>query len=414
MPGLLLRLAIPTMLAQLINVLYSIVDRMFIGHIEEVGSLALAGVGVCGPIIALLSSFSLLVGLGGTPLMGMKLGSGDQEGASQLLWLSALLSGGLNSFLIAQGRSGLGMGTVVLGAVLNIVLDPVFIFGLGMGVSGAAWATVISQGAACIFVLVSLRLPSLPVPLRWGRLDPKLCRRVVSLGMSPFLTYALDSVILIVLNSTLQHRGGPGEGDILITCAAIVQSYILLIFMPMSGITLGCQGVVSFNLGAGSAKRVKQALLGVFLLCLTFSAFMLGATQFFAPHFVRFFSDDAEVLTRSVKYITIYTAGTLFMAPQWMATDMSTALGNVHLALFCSLFRKSLFLVGVLLFPVLFTAAAAFAAEPFCDAIACVMSTTLFLRFTPRLIVKYCAQPGMRDELRRPMMLLVSARKKNG
>ncbi len=442
-PGLLLRLAIPTMLAQLINVLYSIVDRMFIGHIEEAGSLALAGVGVCGPIIALLSSFSLLVGLGGTPLMGMKLGSGDQEGASQLLsncfrlllglavglsllffllrrqflwWFGAsadtfpyamdyitvyiagtafsLLSGGLNSFLIAQGRSGLGMGTVVLGAVLNIVLDPVFIFGLGMGVSGAAWATVISQGAACIFVLVSLRLPSLPVPLRWGRLDPKLCRRVVSLGMSPFLTYALDSVILIVLNSTLQHRGGPGEGDILITCAAIVQSYILLIFMPMSGITLGCQGVVSFNLGAGSARRVKQALLGVFLLCLTFSAFMLGATQLFAPHFVRFFSDDAEVLARSVKYITIYTAGTLFMAPQWMATDMSTALGNVHLALFCSLFRKSLFLVGVLLFPALFTAAAAFAAEPFCDVIACVMSTTLFLRFTPRLIAKYCAQPG--------------------
>ena len=442
-----IRTALPMLVAQVISLLYSIVDRMFIGHIEEVGSLALAGVGVCGPIIALLSSFSLLVGLGGTPLMGMKLGSGDQEGASQLLsncfrlllglavglsllffllrrqflwWFGAsadtfpyamdyitiyiagtafaLLSGGLNSFLIAQGRSGLGMGTVVLGAVLNIVLDPVFIFGLGMGVSGAAWATVISQGAACIFVLVSLRLPSLPVPLRWGRLDPKLCRRVVSLGMSPFLTYALDSVILIVLNSTLQHRGGPGEGDILITCAAIVQSYILLIFMPMSGITLGCQGVVSFNLGAGSAKRVKQALLGVFLLCLTFSAFMLGATQFFAPHFVRFFSDDAEVLTRSVKYITIYTAGTLFMAPQWMATDMSTALGNVHLALFCSLFRKSLFLVGVLLFPVLFTAAAAFAAEPFCDAIACVMSTTLFLRFTPRLIAKYCARPDPQSQ----------------
>lgn len=443
MSGLLLRLAIPTMLAQLINVLYSIVDRMFIGHIEDVGSLALAGVGVCGPIITLLTSFSMLVGLGGTPLMGMKLGGGDREGASALLsncfrlllgmavglsllffllrkqflwWFGAstetfpyaldyitiyvagtafaLLSGGLNSFLIAQGRSGLGMGTVVLGATLNMILDPVFIFALGMGVSGAAWATIIAQGAACVFVLVSLRLPNLPVPLRWGRFQPKLCGRVLSLGLSPFLTYALDSVILIILNSTLQRCGGPGEGDILITCAAIVQSYMLLIAMPMSGITLGCQGVVSFNLGAGDGRRVKQALWGVFLLCLIFSASMLCVTQAAAPLFVRLFSGDAEILARSVRYIKIYTAGALFMAPQWMTVDMSTALGNVHLALFCSLFRKSIFVTGILLFPILFTAPAAFAAEPFCDAIACVMSGTLFLRFTPKVIAKYCPQPG--------------------
>lgn len=132
-----------------------------------------------------------------------------------------------------------------------------------MGVSGAAWATIISQGAACVFVLASLRLPNLPVPLRWGRFQPKLCRRVLSLGLSPFLTYALDSIILIILNSILQRCGGPGEGDILITCAAIVQSYMLLIAMPMSGITLGCQRVVSFNLGAGNGERVKQASLPI-------------------------------------------------------------------------------------------------------------------------------------------------------
>jgi len=442
MPGLLLRLAIPTMLAQLINVLYSIVDRMFIGHIEGIGSLALAGVGVCGPIITLLSSFSLLVGLGGTPLMAMRLGAGEKDVASDLLsncfrlllglavglsllffllrrqflwWFGAsadtfsyaldyitvyiagtafsLLSGGLNSFLIAQGRSGLGMGTVVLGAVLNIVLDPVFIFLLDMGVSGAAWATVLSQGAACVFALVSLRLPGLPVPLRWGTFRPALCRKVLTLGLSPFLTYALDSVILIILNATLQRQGGPGEGDILITCAAIVQSYMLLISMPMSGITLGCQGVVSFNLGAGNGRRVQQALRGVFLLCLIFAALMLALTQFFSPQFVRFFSKDAEILTRSVWYIKLYTAGALFMAIQWPAVDMSTALGQVHLALFCSLFRKSLFLAGILLFPVLFTAPAAFAAEPFCDITASLVSCSLFLHFTPRLIAKLCPLP---------------------
>ena len=441
-PSLLLRLAVPTMLAQLINVLYSIVDRMFIGHIAGIGGLALAGTGVCGPIITLLSSFSFLVGLGGTPLMAMKLGAGDREAAAgilsncfrlllamaaglsllfflfrrQFLWwfgaseatfpyamdyitvyiagtAFALLSGGLNSFLIAQGRSGLGMGTVVLGAALNIALDPVFIFLLDMGVSGAAWATILSQAAACAFALVSLRLPGLPAPLRWGRFQPELCLRVLSLGRPPFLTYALDSVILIILNTALQRYGGPGEGDTLITCAAIVQSYTLLIGMPMSGITLGCQGAVSFNLGAGNRQRVEQALWGVFFLCTGFALLMLAATPFLSPQFVRFFSTDGETLIRSVRYIKIYTAGAFFMAVQWMCVDMSTALGQVRLALFCSLFRKSLFLGGILLFPVLFTASAAFAAEPFCDITASLVSITLFLRFTPKLLDRYCLRP---------------------
>ena len=439
MAGLLLRVAIPTMLAQLVNVLYSIVDRMFIGHIAGTGGLALAGAGVCGPIISLLSSFSFLVGLGGTPLMALKLGRGDREAATEVLsncfrlllglalglsavffllrqqflwWFGAsadtfpyaldyltvyiagtafaLLSGGLNSFLIAQGRSGMGMGTVVLGAVLNIALDPVFIFLLDMGVSGAAWATVLSQAAACAFVLLALRLPGLPAPLRWGRFQPAVCGRVLSLGLSPFLTYALDSVILIVLNTALQRYGGPGEGDILITCSAIVQSYMLLIAMPMSGITLGCQGVVSFNLGAGDEKRVRQALGGVLSLCLLFAAVMLIATQFLAPPFVRLFSADGEILTRSVGYIKVYTMAALFMAVQWTCVDMSTALGEVRLALFCSLFRKSLFLGGILLFPLLFTAASAFAAEPFCDITASILSCFLFRRFIPRRLAEYC------------------------
>lgn len=447
MTRLLLRLAIPTMLAQLINVLYSIVDRMFIGHIAEVGSLALAGVGVCGPIITLLSSFSFLVGLGGTPLMSMRLGAGDKEGASELLsncfrlllalavglsllffllrrpflwWFGAsvdtfsyaldyitiyiagtafaLLSGGLNSFLIAQGRSGLGMGTVVLGAALNIGLDPVFIFVLDMGVSGAAWATVISQAAACAFALVSLRLPTLPVPLRWGRFQPKVCKKVLALGMAPFLTYALDSVILIIMNTVLQYYGGPGEGDILITCATIVQSYMLLIAMPMSGITLGCQGVVSFNLGAANRVRVQKALRGVLTICLLFAAFMLIVTQLFSPWFVRLFTKDIEVMARSVDYIKLYTVGALFMAVQWTVVDMSTALGQVGLALLCSLVRKTLFVMGTLLFPILFSAPAAFAAEPFCDIMASLLSATLFLRFTPKLLDAHCTPAAQRSE----------------
>lgn len=443
MAGLLLRLAIPTMLAQFINVLYSIVDRMFIGHIAGVGSLALAGVGVCGPIVTLLSSFSMLVGLGGTPLMAMKLGAGQREEAADLLsncfrlllglavglsllffllrrqflwWFGAsadtfpfaleyitiyiagtafaLLSGGLNSFLIAQGRSGLGMGTVVVGAALNIALDPVFIFLLGMGVSGAAWATVLSQAASCAFALISLRLPGLAVHLGEGRFRPELCRKVAVLGMAPFLTYALDSVILIIMNTVLQRRGGPGEGDLLITCGTIVQSYMLLIATPMSGITLGCQGVVSFNLGAANRERVRQALRGVLLLSLGFAALMLVVTQLFSPQFVRLFSKDGEVLTRSVSYIKLYTAAALCMAVQWTVVDMSTALGQVGLALFCSLVRKVLFISGVLLFPLLFAAPATFAAEPFCDVTASVLSSILFLRFTPRLLDVRCGAKG--------------------
>lgn len=435
MAGLLLQLAIPTMLAQFVNVLYSIVDRMFIGHIAGVGSLALAGVGVCGPIVTLLSSFSMLVGLGGTPLMALKLGAGQRDEASALLsncfrlllglavglsvvffllrrqflwWFGAsvdtfpyaleyitiyiggtafaLLSGGLNSFLIAQGRSGLGMGTVVLGAALNTVLDPLFIFVLDMGVSGAAWATVLSQAAACAFALVSLRLPSLPVSLEWGAFRPELCKKVVIRGIAPFLTYALDSVILIIMNASLQRCGGPGEGDLLITCGTIVQSYMLLIATPMSGVTLGCQGVVSFNLGAGDRKRVTQALRGVLLLCLGFATLMLVVTQAFAPLFAQLFTRDSQVLERSVSYIRIYTAATLCMAVQWTVVDMSTALGQVGLALFCSLFRKGLFVSGILIFPLLFTASAAFAAEPFCDVTASILSGILFLHFTPRLL----------------------------
>lgn len=436
---LVLRLAIPTMLAQFINVLYSIVDRMFIGHIPQVGDLALAGVGVCGPIVTLLSSFAYLACLGGGPLFAMKMGAGDREGASailsnclkmllgmaaglsvlffllrkQLLWwfgasvdtfpyaltymtiyivgtAFALMATGLNNFLICQGRSGLGMATVVLGAAMNICLDPLFIFVLDMGVAGAAWATLLSQAASCAFALVCLTRKTMPAPLRWGKFDPALCGKVITFGMAPFLTYALDSVILIVLNTTLQRRGGPGEGDALLTCCSIVQSYMLLIAMPMSGITLGCQGLVSFNLGAGDAQRVKKALKGVFLLCFTFSAVMLAATHLFSPLFVRLFTKSGGLMTRSVALIKVYTAGLLALPVQWVAVDGSTALGQTRLALFCSLLRKTIFVTAVVALPVFFGAAAAFCAEPLCDLTAACVSAALFLRFTPRTIAAHC------------------------
>ena len=270
-PQLVLRLAIPTMLAQLVSVLYSIVDRMYIGI--GVGDLALAGVGVCSPIVTLLSSFASLVGLGGSPIMAMRMGEGNQKEARRILnnaflmllglslvltvlfWFSkaqllmwfgaststfdyantyvsiytagtvfALISAGMNSFLIAQGFSGLGMATVVLGAVLNIILDPVFIFLCHMGVAGAAIATVLSQLASCVFVLCSLFSKKMPVRLGIDGFQLRVVRKIVSFGFSPFLIIASDSILLIVLNTVLQRYGGPGEGDTLVTCATIVQS----------------------------------------------------------------------------------------------------------------------------------------------------------------------------------------------
>lgn len=434
-PALIFRLAIPTMLAQFVNVLYSIVDRMFIGHIPGVGDLALAGVGVCAPIVTLLSSFSLLVGQGGTPLMAMKLGHGDRESAQAILsnclrlllafalglsllffllrrrflwWFGAspdtfpyaleyltiyvagtafaLLSAGLNSFLIAQGRSGRGMVTVILGAGLNIALDPVFIFALDLGVAGAAWATILSQAASALFALVSLRSPALPARLTWGTFSPRLCRNVLALGFSPFLTYALDSVLLILFNTMLQRWGGPGEGDILLTCATIVQSYALLLMQPMDGISLGCQGLVSFNYGAGDFPRVRAALKGIYLLSVGFAAAMLVITGLVSPAFVRLFSQSTDILTRSVTYIRIYTAGAIFMAIQWVSVDQAIALGQVHLALFCSLFRKGALLAAILLLPRLFPADSLFWTQPVCDCVGSCLSLTLFLLLFPRLL----------------------------
>ena len=432
---LVLRLAIPTMLAQLVSVAYSIVDRIFIGNIAGIGDQALAGVGVCGPIVTFIASFASLVGLGGSPIMAMRMGEGRRKEAGQVLsncfwmltvlsliltgvfWLAreqllwwfgasadtfpyaqaylsiyvlgtffALFSTGLNSFLICQGFSGLGMATVMLGAGLNIVLDPIFIFVLELGVPGAAIATVISQVASTVFVLICLTRPSMPVPLRPGRFIWSVARRVLAFGLTPFLTIAPDSIMLIILNTVLQRYGGPGEGDILVTCATIVQSWFLLISMPLGGITLGCQPIIAFNYGAGAVQRVRRAMKGIVGLCLAFCAVMLLLSHVLSPAFAGLFTQNSELAGRSVTYIKYFTAGILFLAIQYPLVDELTALGQVRLALSCSVFRKCLFTAGLLLLPALAGAEHTFWAETIADVVSACVTSAFFLWLFPKAL----------------------------
>lgn len=282
---LVLRIAVPSMLAQFVSVLYSIVDRMYIGNIPMVGDVALAGVGVCGPVVTMVGSVAFLIGVGGAPLMSIKLGEKDEAGARRIMAncflmlcvsAAALMAGifpfarrmllvfgaseatlpyampyfttylmgtpfalmatGLNQLIVCQGFAKAGMKSILLGAVMNIVLDPVFIFTLGMGVRGGALATVLSQMASCAyavwFLLFSKRAP---ISITFGGYSLRVMGRVLALGFSPFIIIAMDNVMIIAMNALLQRYGGAAEGDMLVTCATIAQSFMLVVTMPLGG-----------------------------------------------------------------------------------------------------------------------------------------------------------------------------------
>lgn len=436
------KLAVPSMLAQFINVLYGIVDRIYIGNIPEVGGIALAGAGVCGPVVTLISSFAAWIGLGGAPLVAIRMGEGNKKGAEQilancvvlLLGLAAVLTGaffalrrpllltfgasevtlpyaesyltiivcgtvfsilaaGLNQFIICQGYSTLGMITVVLGAVMNIVLDPIFIFSLNMGVAGAAAATVLSQAVSATFVVSVLLSKKVKVQITFGGYDRRIIKRVLSFGLSPFLILATDSIVIIALNSSLQKYGGAEHGDMLVTCATIVQSYMQLITMPMAGLTGGTQPVLSFNYGAKQVDRIRKGEKHVLLMAVLFAAIMLVLSQLIPGQFVKIFSSDDRYLKLSVWGIRVMTACIIPMAFQYTFVDGMTALGVAKVAVSLSLFRKLLMIALTLVLPIFWGAGAAFLAEPICDAVAGVTSTTVFLLVFNRLMKKREAMP---------------------
>lgn len=430
-PILVLKLAIPSMIAQFVTVLYSIIDRMFIGNIKEIGDAALAGVGVCGPIVTLLTSFGTLIGLGGSILMSMRMGAGRKKQAESILahsfamlvlfsavltilflvskkyllnWFGAspvtfpyadayltiytagtffaLMAIGLNYFITCQGFPAVGMLTVLIGAVTNIILDPVFIFLLDMKVVGAAIATVIAQFASCAFAfcfLIGKKVPIRITLLKKQSFSPVIVQKILTLGISPFLILATDSVIIIVLNSVLQKFGGPSEGDILITCATIVQSFMMLITGPMLGISSGTQAILSYNYGAKEIKRVKKAEKYILILCLCFTTLMFVLSRIVPQYFIHIFTKDPLQLELCTWGIGVFTLMIIPLSFQYVFVDGFTALGRSKTALFLSLSRKGNYMLFTILLPIFFGARSAFYAQPIADGIAAVMATVGFL-----------------------------------
>lgn len=427
--SLVIRLAIPTMIAQFVNVLYAIVDRMYIGNIPQIGDTALAGVGVCSPIITLLTSFGTLVGIGGSVLVSMRLGEKNQKKAEEILancflmlvilsailtilflllkgklliWFGAssitfpyantyltiytagtffaLMALGMNYFIICQGYSTIGMITVVIGAILNIILDSVFIFVFQLGVAGAALATVISQFASCLFVICFLFSKKPKVRITFSGYSFFIIKRVLMIGFSPFVILATDSILIIALNTVLQHYGG-SDGDMLIAAATIVQSYMTLITSPMLGITGGSQPLLSYNYGAKEEKRVTKGIQMVVVFCLIFTTIMFFISRLLPQYFVRLFTSDPSYMELSIWGIKVFTLSVIPLSFQYAFVDTFTALSATKVALCLSLARKALYLILTILLPLLFVARSAFYAEPLSDFIASITSTLVFFLF---------------------------------
>lgn len=433
--GLVLGLALPSMLAQFVSVLYSIVDRMYIGNIPEIGEVALAGVGICGPIVTMISAFASLVGIGGGPLVSIRLGAGKKRQAQrimsncflllsgiavvvmllaflfkdQLLWrfgaseatfpyadeymtaylagtVFALLSTGMNQFIICQGYSKTAMFSVLLGAALNIVLDPVFIFALGMNVRGAAIATVLSQLASCVFVLGFLfgKKPELRIQLVKPHF--RIMRNVCLVGMTPFLIIAFDNVMLIALNAMITKYGGGLYGDMLLTCNTILQSFMLIITMPLGGITGGTQTILGYNYGAKRPDKIREAQKWILTLSFCFCLVMFCLAQTVSQYFIMIFTRDPQYVEMTKRIIRLYTIGILFLAPQYVIVDGFTGMGVYQYAFVLSAWRKVIYFACVFLLPALFGVSRIFYCEPVSDVLGPLVSILLYATLGRKLL----------------------------
>ena len=433
-----LRIALPMTLAQLINVLYNVVDRVYIGHIPGADSTAFTGVGLTFPIITIISAFTNLFGAGGAPLFSMARGAGDTERAKKILgnsffmlelsgvllavlcflfrkpilylfgagdetyvyadaYISVYLLGtlfvmtglGLNPFINAEGFGVTGMLTVLIGAVLNLLLDPLFIFALRMGVRGAALATVISQGVSAAWVLWFLtgKKATERLEMKHFRPDKKIIAAISALGLSGFIMAVTNSGVQIACNATLKRVGG-ALGDTYVGVMTAINSVREIITMPVQGMTHGAQPVISFNYGAKKYDRVKTAVRFMTVFCILFTTAMWGILWLLPEPFIRLFNDDPELLRLGVPAMHIYFFGIFMMSLQFSGQSTFVALGKSKQAVFFSLLRKAFIVIPLTLWLPGFMGLGTngvFLAEPisnFIGGTACFTAMVLTLRKT--------------------------------
>ena len=426
---LLLKLALPTVAAQLINMLYNIVDRIYIGHIPEIGADALTGVGVCMPLIMMVSAFAALVGFGGSPRASIAMGKKDNDSAEKILgncvttqilisfvltavlliWNRDLLMAfgasentisygtrymniysvgtifvqltlGMNAFITAQGFAKTGMLSVLIGAVSNIVLDPIFIFGFNMDVQGAALATIISQALSCIWVVSFLfgKKTILKIRKENMRLSASVVLPCLALGTSTFIMQASESVISICFNSSLQKFGG----DIAVGAMTILTSVMQFAMLPLQGLGQGAQPNISYNYGAGSARRVKDAFKLLLKISLGYSLFLWAMVMILPGGFVRMFTSDLKLIEFTKTALRVYLAA-LFMMGIQMACQMTfNSLGRAVESIIVAIMRKFVLLLPLIfVLPQIFKndqTMAVYLAEPIADFLAVSFTIILF------------------------------------
>ena len=425
---LLFKLSIPTVVAQLINMLYNVVDRIYIGHIPDTGSLALTGVGVCMPLIMIVSAFAALVGSGGAPRASIFMGKQDQDSAekalgncfSMQLILSAIITAvlliwnrdlllafgasentigyatdymniyaigtlfvqltlGMNSFITAQGFTKIAMGSVIIGALSNIILDPVFIFVLDMGVKGAALATIISQFISCIWVMSFLcgRRTLLKLKRQNMRLHSYIILPCVALGTATFIMQSSESIISVCFNSSLLRYGG----DIAVGAMTILTSVMQFAMLPMQGIAQGAQPIISYNYGAGNKDRVRNTFFLLLKTCLTYSMLLWGAIMLFPDIFVGIFTPDQALAAFTSPALRIYMSGILLFGIQIACQMAFTSLGKALSSITVAVVRKFVLLLPLIyIMPRLVSdpTRGVYMAEPIADILAVTFTAILF------------------------------------
>lgn len=439
---LIAEMALPAVAAQIINVLYNIVDRIYIGHIHGYGDMALTGVGVTFPILMVISAFSAFAGMGGAPLASIQLGKKNYERAEQILgssvgmllifsvlltvifsvfktpvlyafgasdttivyarqYISIYLLGtifvqfavGLNTYISGQGNARIAMLSVLIGAVTNIILDPIFIFGFGMGVRGAALATIISQALSAVWVVKFLTSPKSVIRIRkkYIRLNAKTVGSIAALGVSPFIMQSTESLVMITLNSGLQKYGG----DLYVGTMSIMSSIMQLIVVPVQGIAQGVQPITSYNYGAGKIDRVKGTFIRMVCVCLAATLIMTGIAILRPEIYARVFTGNTDLIQLTCSVMPVYFMGITVFGIQMACQTTFLALGQAKVSLIIALLRKVILLIPLaIILPKFMGVMGIYRAEPIADFSSVTVTVILFF-FTAKKILRNTEKNGM-------------------